>query len=206
MESDRQESLYHKLQLPRSVTIIGCGGVGTWVAINLAMAGTTNLVLIDHDVVSASNLNRLPFPPDSIGRPKVEVLREFIIRIRPNISVIAIADRAGMDMLRMLNVSSDEELLHVVYCCTDTLESQEEIAKYVKKIGGIYHRIGMDGFGLTFSMKPPPTWGESAGGYRIVPSWVGGAMIAGALSTVAGLWGKIYTTGVDINVNIDEIG
>jgi tRNA A37 threonylcarbamoyladenosine dehydratase len=36
---------------PEQVVIVGCGGVGTWAALFLALAGTPKIVLIDSDVV-----------------------------------------------------------------------------------------------------------------------------------------------------------
>ena len=40
------------------VAVFGIGGVGGYVAEALARSGVGHLVLIDHDIVSKSNLNR----------------------------------------------------------------------------------------------------------------------------------------------------
>lgn len=66
------------------VLIAGLGGVGSFVAEALARAGIGELILIDHDVVSPSNLNRqLVALHSTIGRPKVEVMADRIRDINP---------------------------------------------------------------------------------------------------------------------------
>ncbi len=42
----------------KSAVIIGCGGLGTNVSVNLAGAGIGRLLLIDFDTVEERNLNR----------------------------------------------------------------------------------------------------------------------------------------------------
>ncbi|MFA7634757.1 MAG: ThiF family adenylyltransferase, partial [Bacillota bacterium] len=57
-----------------SVAVVGLGGVGSACAEALARAGVGKLILVDGDVVSATNINRqiIAFT-DNIGRPKAEV-------------------------------------------------------------------------------------------------------------------------------------
>lgn len=66
------------------VFVAGLGGVGSYCAEALARAGVGRLTLLDHDVVAASNVNRqLPALLSTVGRPKVEVMRERIMDIDP---------------------------------------------------------------------------------------------------------------------------
>ena len=81
------------LNIPPSVTIVGCGGIGSWVAILAAMSGVGTLYLFDPDVVEESNRNRLPFCQGSIGQPKVEVVKDFILSIRPDCIIASIAEK-----------------------------------------------------------------------------------------------------------------
>ena len=70
------------------VAVFGIGGVGGYVVEALARSGVGKLDLIDKDVVSASNINRQIIALTStIGRPKVEVMRERIADINPNCEV-----------------------------------------------------------------------------------------------------------------------
>src|SRR4051794_33975434 len=56
------------------VTVLGCGGLGSWTAAGLACSGIGHLRLVDPDVVALSNLNRqILFRPEDTGRAKVEV-------------------------------------------------------------------------------------------------------------------------------------
>ena len=49
---NRQQSL--NLQIPESVSVIGVGGVGSWVALNLALVGVKKLILYDPDIIAVS--------------------------------------------------------------------------------------------------------------------------------------------------------
>lgn len=75
----------------KSVLILGCGGIGTHVAWNLAVLGVGRIVVVDFDTVEASNLNRqLLFAQEDIGRLKVEVLKEKLNHINPEVEIIPI--------------------------------------------------------------------------------------------------------------------
>jgi len=72
------------------VVVAGLGGVGGYVAENLARAGIGQLTLIDHDRVGLSNLNRqLVALNSTLGRAKVRVMQERIADIAPNCRVNA---------------------------------------------------------------------------------------------------------------------
>jgi len=70
------------------VAIFGIGGVGSYVAEALARSGVGSFILIDSDVVAASNINRQILALHStVGRPKVEVMRDRILDINPQAKV-----------------------------------------------------------------------------------------------------------------------
>ncbi|MDD2534700.1 MAG: tRNA threonylcarbamoyladenosine dehydratase [Eubacteriales bacterium] len=70
------------------VAVFGIGGVGSYVTEALARSGIGHLILIDSDVVAKSNINRqLLALQSTLGRPKVEVMRERILDINPSASV-----------------------------------------------------------------------------------------------------------------------
>lgn len=71
------------------VAVFGIGAVGSYALEALARAGIGRLVLYDHDVVSASNINRQLLALDStLGQPKVLVARERIYDINPECQVV----------------------------------------------------------------------------------------------------------------------
>ncbi len=69
------------------VGIAGVGGLGSNVAMLLARSGVQEFVLIDDDVVDASNLNRQQFFPRHIGMRKVDAMEEILRDICPEIRV-----------------------------------------------------------------------------------------------------------------------
>lgn len=71
------------------VALFGVGGVGSYAAEALARSGVGTVVLIDHDTVSVSNINRQLIALEStVGRPKVSVAAERMREINPKIRVI----------------------------------------------------------------------------------------------------------------------
>ena len=79
-----------------AVAVFGVGGVGSFAVEALARAGIGQLTLIDHDVVSLTNLNRqLPALSSTIGLPKAAVLKERILDINPDCQVEVILEAYG---------------------------------------------------------------------------------------------------------------
>lgn len=73
----------------KTVLIFGIGGVGSYVVESLARCGIGTLILIDNDVVSLSNINRQIIALHStVGKAKVEVMKERILDINPNANVL----------------------------------------------------------------------------------------------------------------------
>jgi hypothetical protein len=76
-----------------TVAIVGCGGLGSHVAQQLAYLGVTRFVLIDPDVVELSNLNRLIGATSADARdrkPKVTVVECLIRAVSPHAEVVAV--------------------------------------------------------------------------------------------------------------------
>jgi bacteriocin biosynthesis cyclodehydratase domain-containing protein len=78
------------------LTVIGCGGLGTWAIAALACIGVGNLVLVDDDIVSLSNLNRqILYARDHVGDLKVAMTRQWLQSFDPAINVTTIERRVG---------------------------------------------------------------------------------------------------------------
>lgn len=70
------------------VAVFGIGGVGGYVAEALTRSGVGALDLIDNDEVSLTNINRQIIALHStVGRPKVDVMKERILDINPECNV-----------------------------------------------------------------------------------------------------------------------
>ena len=73
------------------VWIFGVGGVGSYAGEALVRAGVGRLTVVDHDVVSVSNLNRqLIALQSTIGKPKTEVFVNRARDINPDIDIVGI--------------------------------------------------------------------------------------------------------------------
>jgi tRNA A37 threonylcarbamoyladenosine dehydratase len=80
------------------VVVVGLGGVGSWAAEALCRSGVGNLVLIDLDDVCISNTNRqLHALSTSVGKMKIDVMKERLQLINPDCNIILIHDFVSMD-------------------------------------------------------------------------------------------------------------
>lgn len=77
--------------LPRlRLCVVGIGGVGSWAVEALARSGVGHLTIIDHDDVSASNLNRqLHALEHTLRHSKVELMAERVAAINPACELVA---------------------------------------------------------------------------------------------------------------------
>lgn len=78
----------------KTVAIFGVGGVGSYASEALIRAGVGNLIFIDKDIVDETNMNRqLVADLTTLGRVKVEVMKERALRVNPKCNVKTIAKR-----------------------------------------------------------------------------------------------------------------
>ena len=76
------------------ITLFGVGGVGSWCAEGLIRTGVRHLTIVDCDSVDVTNINRqLMATASTVGRPKVEVLKERLTDICPEAEITALHRR-----------------------------------------------------------------------------------------------------------------
>ncbi len=151
----------HDALRSRHVLILGCGGIGSHVAWNLAVMGVGHLTLLDFDVVEVSNLNRqLLYDLEDAGRPKVEALKEKLLKINPDVDIDTVEAR----------IWSEEELERVVIQRPYDLiiKSVDSPARFPLWLDNVCRRHGLKYIaGITVSSNPliGPTFipGISAG-------------------------------------------
>ena len=86
------------------VIVFGVGGVGSFAAEAIARAGVGNLTIVDFDEVDITNINRqLPALHSTVGKSKVEVMRDRILDINPNINLRAVK--------QLYNAETSDEIL-----------------------------------------------------------------------------------------------
>ncbi len=113
------------------VIIIGVGGVGSWCAESLVRSGIRHLTIVDSDLVCTSNINRqLMATTQTVGQPKVEVLRQRLLAINPQTEITALqqvftqetADSFGLDaydfIIDAIDSLKDKALLIRMACDT----------------------------------------------------------------------------------------
>ena len=72
-----------------TVAVFGIGGVGSFAVEALVRAGIGKLVLIDGDDVCVTNVNRqIHATTRTIGKPKVDVMKDRILEINPEAQVL----------------------------------------------------------------------------------------------------------------------
>ncbi|NMA82362.1 MAG: tRNA threonylcarbamoyladenosine dehydratase [Epulopiscium sp.] len=70
------------------VAIFGIGGVGSFIAEGLVRSGIGHFILVDHDVIDVTNINRqIHANTITIGQPKVEAMKERMLQINPKVEV-----------------------------------------------------------------------------------------------------------------------
>lgn len=70
------------------VVVFGIGGVGSFTTEALVRAGVGKLILVDDDTICLTNINRqIHANMKTIGKPKVEVMRDRILEINPKCDV-----------------------------------------------------------------------------------------------------------------------
>lgn len=84
----RSELLFKKEGMEKlkkaNILIFGIGGVGGYVVEALARSGIYHFTLVDNDVVDETNINRQIIATyDSIGQPKVEIMKKRTLSINP---------------------------------------------------------------------------------------------------------------------------
>ena len=82
------ETNYQKIK-NTTVLVVGLGGVGGYAVESLVRSGIGNLILIDHDCIDITNLNRQIISLQSnISKPKVEVCKGRMLSINPECDII----------------------------------------------------------------------------------------------------------------------
>lgn len=115
-----------------AVAVFGVGGVGGFAVEAIARCGVGRIDLFDHDTVSVSNLNRQIIATlDTVGKYKVDVMKERIALINPEADV-----RANRCFYLPENADSvDLSQYDYVVDAIDTVSAKLELAERCTKAG-----------------------------------------------------------------------
>lgn len=107
------------------VLVFGVGGVGGYVIEALVRSGIGHLTIVDNDDVSLTNLNRqIIATRESIGRKKVQVMKERIQSINPDCEVQTVEMFYLPDNADMLDLTQYDYVVDAI----DTITSKIELA------------------------------------------------------------------------------
>ena len=135
-----------------TVLVIGCGGLGSPIAIYLATSGVGNIHLVDFDTISITNLHRQVFyKTDDVEKPKVQILANEIKLRAPFTKVTytnkAIDKSSILELIAKFDVVVDgTDNLQVKYLINDACVLANKPLVY----GSLYK---FDGYIATFNVK-----------------------------------------------------
>jgi molybdopterin/thiamine biosynthesis adenylyltransferase/rhodanese-related sulfurtransferase len=134
-----------------SVLVVGCGGLGSPIAVYLASSGIGKIHLIDFDTVDITNLHRQVFYTlEDVDKPKAEVLTTFIKKRAPFTEVRftnkAITKKNVIDLIESVDVVVDgTDSLPTKYLLNDACVIANKPLVY----GSLYK---FDGYIATFNV------------------------------------------------------
>ena len=159
------------------VLVVGCGALGSMVAMQLAGAGIGTIGIADFDNVDISNLQRQFFFTDSeAGLPKVELLAKKISALNPEIQVNIIS--GFLTPKKGLEIFPDYDF---IVDATDNPESKTMIGETSLKMGKGCCIGGVKDFsGQVMTVLPGTPAFEEFFGYStsdgVLPCSLGGVM------------------------------
>jgi molybdopterin/thiamine biosynthesis adenylyltransferase len=141
-----------RLLKSKTVFVIGAGGLGSPVSINLAVAGVGEIRICDFDVIAMSNLNRqLLHNKQRIGMNKALSAKRTLEAYNENVKITAIPEKLTVDNINDIAGNAD-----IIVDCLDNFETRYLINEYAlnKGIPVVYGSVwGYDGR-LTFIHYP----------------------------------------------------
>lgn len=119
-----------KMIQEKTVLIVGLGGVGGYATESLVRSGIKNFILIDHDTVDISNINRqIISNTKNIGNNKVEEFQKRIIEINPECNVIT--HKLFLDRTNY-NILDNYKIDYIIDCC-DSVDTKKLLIDYSLK-------------------------------------------------------------------------
>ncbi|MDD2409229.1 MAG: ThiF family adenylyltransferase [Bacilli bacterium] len=125
---------FSKLQTT-NVLVVGIGGVGGYALEALARSGIMNISIIDYDKIEITNLNRqIITSNDNIGLNKVDVAKERVIKINPDIKITIFNKSLNKDNIDFI---LENKYDYIIDAC-DTIDTKvliiEKSLKYKFKL------------------------------------------------------------------------
>ncbi|SRR6266568_235634 len=121
------------------VMVIGCGGTGSLFTLFAGQLGVEQLVVVDDDIVEASNLSRfVNASTQDVGRRKVDVVCADLTNRLPRCAIQVIPDRFPSE--RVIRIMAERRPL--VVGCLDAVKPRVELDISCRRFGLTYIDIG----------------------------------------------------------------
>lgn len=194
---NRQKGLVEDFS-DKSAVVVGLGGIGNWIALDLALIGVGTILLFDNDKIEASNLNRTLFKLSQIGEYKTKACKDLIAERRKDMIVITYEEKFTLENLSKL------DCVDYLFDCSDTTRLKDSISELKLKPAS-YIKLGYDGFDATICVNDFESgrWGEDSD-YTITPSLFATPQIISALAVTEMLLVRRHPTRT-VNFNIKNI-
>lgn len=175
-----------------SILLIGCGGLGSPLAMYLAAAGVGHLGLVDFDLADFTNLQRqVAFGTQDVGRPKVDATKDRILSINPNVKVTTYREKLSSD--NVMNIFKDFD---IIIDGTDNFPT-----RYLVNDACVFlHKPNVYGSIFRFEGQATVFWADKGPCYRCLypepppPGMVPSCAEGGVLGILPGTIGLIQAT------------
>ena len=132
-EIENYKKIYHNeiTKMPcinKFYMVIGLGGVGSKVVMNLIRAGVQKIKVIDYDLVTLSSLNRHAFAKrNDVGKFKSDLIKEYCKKARPDIIIESIEEPLLANNLDNFILKEKPD---IIIDCIDDLKTKAELHKF----------------------------------------------------------------------------
>ena len=112
------------------ILVVGIGGVGGTALEALARSGFKKFILIDADVVDASNLNRqILFTSEDVGKNKVDVAKKHLLKINNSLDITVFKSKIGDIKLDELELGKVDFIVDAI----DSVDGKLHIYEFAQK-------------------------------------------------------------------------
>lgn len=133
--------------LSQRAIVFGTGGVGSWCVEGLVRSGISHITIVDSDSVAPSNINRqLMATTTTVGRPKVDVLRERLLDINPAADVTAIQGIYSSDTAADFCLEGYDIIVDAI----DSLQPKADLIRHATRTRAIF----VSAMGAALKMDP----------------------------------------------------
>ena len=114
-----------------TVAVFGIGGVGSYTAEVLVRTGLGKIILVDYDIIDITNINRqIHATSKTIGKFKVDVMKERLLDINPDLDIVIYKEKYNSDTKEMLISSEYDYVVDAI----DMVSSKIDLILECKKL------------------------------------------------------------------------